>query len=275
MNASNDAENFQLKAIAELAELHSLFAAIETNCGCQVSACARGLEGPPAGYEFGVGEERVFESASLIKVLVLAELLRQADVGIVSLQERMPVRGKDVIEYSDMVQRERTTGALTVKRLAEGMISESDNTATNLLISRVGKDRINTLAHSLHLENTILARDMMDFDARSRGEHNLTSASDMVTLLTAIWEDRFLSVEARKFALDTLKKQKQISNISGAATRHTLRAQGRRVGRARARCRRGALARPFFRAGGSGTRKPGLCQSTDQTRNVPDLRGLL
>ncbi len=53
-----------------------------------------GLEGPLAGVGFGVGEGEACPSASLIKVLVLVELLRQADSGLASLEEggRHPIR---------------------------------------------------------------------------------------------------------------------------------------------------------------------------------------
>ena len=181
--------------------------------GCRVGLCAEGLEGPLAGTRFCVRAEEALPSASLIKVLVLAELLRQADSGRVSLGQRVSVGNDDLVEDSEMVGAERLPAELTVGRLAEGMISVSDNTATNLLISLLGEGRINVLARDLGLRRTALRRKMMDFAARSRGEENLTSASDMTALLAAIWNGTFLSPRSRDLALDLLGRQGLTSRI--------------------------------------------------------------
>ncbi len=69
----------------------------------RVGIRALGLEGPLAGVGFGVGEDEAFPSASLIKVLVLAELLRQADAGLVSLGEEMVLRPEDLVDDSEML----------------------------------------------------------------------------------------------------------------------------------------------------------------------------
>ena len=181
--------------------------------GCRVGLCAEGLEGPLAGTRFCVRAEEALPSASLIKVLVLAELLRQADSGRVSPGQRVSVGNDDLVEDSEMVGAERLPAELTVGRLAEGMISVSDNTATNLLISLLGKARINVLARDLGLRRTALRRKMMAFAARSRGEENLTSASDMTALLAAIWNGTFLSAGSRDLALDLLGRQRLLSRI--------------------------------------------------------------
>lgn len=63
---------------------------------------------------------------------------------------------------------------VSCRRLAEGMIRVSDNTATNLLISRLGMDRIGALAQEFGLRHTALRRRMMDLGALARaGEHHL------------------------------------------------------------------------------------------------------
>lgn len=140
-----------------------------------------------SGLEAGVNERAVFESASLIKLLVLAELLREVDEGSVSLEEPL--------------------GGSTAGLLAEAMISTSDNAAANLLINRLGFENVNSLARDLGLENTILSRKMLDFDARARGEDNFASAADMTKLLAALWEGDLLSPSSRRFALAALENQ--------------------------------------------------------------------
>ncbi len=181
--------------------------------GCRVGLCAEGLEGPLDGARFRFRAEEALPSASLIKVLVLAELLRQVDAGRVSLERRVLGGEEDVVEDSEMVEAEGPPVELSVGRLAEGMISVSDNTATNALISLLGEDRVNALARDLGLNRTALRRKMMDFEARIRGEENFTAASDMVALLAAICKGELLSPGSRAFALDLLGRQRLTSKV--------------------------------------------------------------
>ncbi|MDQ4126724.1 MAG: class A beta-lactamase-related serine hydrolase [Actinomycetota bacterium] len=182
--------------------------------GFDAGICARGLEGPLVGESAGVGEDQVLPSASLIKVLVLAELLRQADRGTLYLEEELEVWSEDLVDDSEMLAREQMPTRMPVRRLAEGMITLSDNAATNLLIRRLGIERVNDLARDLGLRNTSLRREMMDVAARARGEENLTTASEMVVLLGEIWHGPSLSQASRAFALELLLGQRIESKIS-------------------------------------------------------------
>jgi len=184
--------------------LDAALAAVSEDSGFRAGICARGLEGPLAGRSVGVGEDLALPSASLIKVLVLAGLLKQADRGSLSLDEALDVRPGDLVEDSGMVEREWLPARMTLWRLAEGMITLSDNAATNLLIRRIGMGRIQALACDLGLKSTRLRREMMDLQARARGEENLTSASDMVVLLDEIWHGSLLSPASRALALQLL-----------------------------------------------------------------------
>lgn len=191
----------------KLTTLNTALKAFEARCDVRLGVAAEGLEGSFRGRRAGINEDSVFESASLIKVLILAEVLRQADSGWISLAERMVVSTKDVVDDSKMIQGEIAKSDFTVKELAEGMITVSDNTATNLLVDLVGMGRVNALAQRLRLTHTYLGRKMMDLEARVRGTHNLTSAADMVTLLSAIWGSELLSPGSGRLALVILEKQ--------------------------------------------------------------------
>ena len=181
--------------------------------GFRAGIAACGLEGQFAGKSVGLGEKLALPSASLIKVLILAEVLRQGDQGLLSLDDALDARPEDLVEDSEMVGGEELPARIPVRRLAEGMITLSDNAATNLLIRRVGVGRVNGLARDLGLGNTCLRREMMDVEARLRGEENLTSASDMVALLGEIWRGSLLSPDARAIALDLLLGQRVESRI--------------------------------------------------------------
>lgn len=173
--------------------------------GCRVGLYALGLEGPLAGKSFGVREDEVFRSASLIKLFVLAALLAEVEGGGVSLEESLEIRAEDLVAYSPEVS---TPGVFTVRGLAWAMITASDNTAANALIRRLGMDVVNRLARSLGLRHTVLAREMMDSRASERGEENLTSPRDVVGLLCAVWRSGLLSEPHRRLFLEMLRRQR-------------------------------------------------------------------
>ena len=181
--------------------------------GCRVGLLAEGLEGPLAGTGFAVAEDEAFPSASLIKVLVLVELLRRADSGGLSPGDEITVGSEDLVEDSEMLEARGLPARVSLGELAEGMITVSDNTATNLLIRRLGMGRIDALAGALGLRRTRLRREMMDFGARSRGEENTTSARDMVALMREIRAGSALARESRAFALGLLLGQRLASKI--------------------------------------------------------------
>lgn len=84
----------------------------------RVGLYARALEGPFAGESVGVREDEVFPSASLIKVLVLAELLRRADSGRISLEDEILVEREDLVEDSEMMDAQRLPAEISYRRLA-------------------------------------------------------------------------------------------------------------------------------------------------------------
>jgi beta-lactamase class A len=181
---------------AQLDELEAALEDLATRSGVREGIAVKDLGGTFGGEGVGVGEDLVFESASLIKVLILAELLRQVDKGQISLDDPL--------------------GDSTVGRLAKSMIVVSDNAAANLLMDRVGFEEINTLARDLGLKDTHLSRHMLDYEVRGSGKDNLTSASDMVTLFSAIWKGEFLSSDSRKLALSILRRQRLNEKIPAA-----------------------------------------------------------
>ena len=196
--------------------VRSVLEKLEGVRGCRVGLCAEELEGPLAGVAFGLGEDEALPSANLIKVLVLAELLRQADSGQLPLEDGLLVGEDDLVGDSEMLEAMALPARLSYRDLAEGMITVSDNAATHLLIRCVGMGRVNALAGEFGLRRTFLRRGMMDFGARSRGQENTTSASDMVALMREIWAGSSLTSGSRELVLGLLLDQRLTSKVSAS-----------------------------------------------------------
>ena len=81
---------------------------------------------------------------------------------------------------------EMGTPTLSIRDYAVLMVTLSDNTATNILIDRLGIERIAARMHRLGLNGTRLRRHMMDTAAARRGEENVSTPDELARLLTAM-----------------------------------------------------------------------------------------
>lgn len=163
------------------------------------------VDGSTTGFSLG-GEERV-PSASMIKTVVMATLLQEAQDGRISLADGTILRGQDRVAGSGVVQGMRAGTWLSYGQLAAYMIGQSDNMATNLLIDALGMDAVNEECQRLGLADTSLRRKMMDTAAATSGRENYTSASDQARLLLMVARGELVSPEASERALGWLEDQ--------------------------------------------------------------------
>jgi beta-lactamase class A len=136
--------------------------------------------------EVSIRADEVFSAASLAKLPIAIELMRRADMGQYDLRERFDtssvprVGGAGVLDYLD------PSTSLTLAELCTLMLIVSDNTAANFILDLMGMGEVNETLNRLHLPHTRLARHFMDTVARASGRDNVTSASDMLALLSLI-----------------------------------------------------------------------------------------
>ena len=141
--------------------------------------------------------DEVFPTASSIKVAVLAELYRQAQLGKLKLTDLYTVQKSDLVPDSDIMGG-LTPGVtqITLRDLATMMVAVSDNSATNVLIDRVGMENVNGLLDSLGLKRTRLRRKMMDLKAASEGRENVATPRELAQLLEMIYRGTVLDQAA-------------------------------------------------------------------------------
>jgi beta-lactamase class A len=146
---------------------------------------------------FFLKEDEVFAQASSIKITVLANLYLQAEQGKLKLTDLYTVRSSDLVPDSDIMGG-LTPGVtrLTLRDLATMMVAVSDNSATNVLIDRVGMQSVNAMLDSLGLTHTRLRRKMMDLDAAKEGRENISTPREMMTLLDAIYHGKVLNKQS-------------------------------------------------------------------------------
>jgi len=165
------------------------------------------------GQKYLLHADEVLPTASSIKIAILAELYRQAQQGKLKLGDLYTLQSSDLVGGSGIANA-LTPGVtrLTLRDVAALMISVSDNSATNIIIDRVGMESVNALLDSLGLTHTRLRRKMMDVKAAAEGRENIATPREMAALLEDLYRGKVLNKQWTDdfFALLSVHKESYI-----------------------------------------------------------------
>ncbi|MBY4129473.1 serine hydrolase [Rhodococcus fascians] len=106
------------------------------------SYSASRLNGGDCEAVYSTNADAVLPLGSVFKLYVLGALTDEIDAGTVRWDEQLTVRDATKSAPSGELQNVPDGTAVSVREAAEKMISLSDNTATDLLMERLGRDRI-------------------------------------------------------------------------------------------------------------------------------------
>jgi beta-lactamase class A len=190
----------------------------------QLQSVDKGLDGVmglavkdlTSGDTFFIHGDEIMPQASSIKIAVLANLYLQAQQGKIKVTEEYVVRNQDLVPGSDIMLG-LTPGVtrLTLRDLATMMAAVSDNSATNVLIGRVGMENVNAMLDSLGLHATRLRRQMMDLKAAGEGRENVSTPREMMTLLETLYRGKLLNKEMTADLIKVLSTHKESSLLQG------------------------------------------------------------
>jgi beta-lactamase class A len=154
------------------------------------------IEDLTSGQKFQLRGDDVFPQASSIKTALLAGLYRQVQDGKLKLTDLYTVQASDLVPDSDIMNG-LTPGVtrITLRDLATMVVAVSDNSATNVVIDKVGMDNVNALMDSMGLKHTRLRRKMMDLKAAGEGRENISTPNEMATLLDQLYRGKVLNKE--------------------------------------------------------------------------------
>jgi len=192
------------------------------------------------GAEIYVEPDRPFPTASVFNIPVLLELLLQAEEGRLSLDERVAVTEALKSPGSGVLKELSSSPHVSLSDLAMLMIIISDNTATDILVQRVGVEALNrrlaawgfavtrvpmdcrrllfemagrpdgpfTPEARVEVEKILRTRERA-FTGRAYADadNNLTTPREMIRLLEMLVTDRPLSPRVRELALFYMRKQ--------------------------------------------------------------------
>jgi beta-lactamase class A len=125
------------------------------------------------GEEVSFNGEELFPTASVFKVPVIVELYRQAEAGGLNLDSKLVLKDSLKVPGSGILKELSEGLEVTVRDLSRLMMILSDNTATDMIVERVGKENVNATMRRLGLNKTLVVADCRDLLFDLVGENSL------------------------------------------------------------------------------------------------------
>jgi beta-lactamase class A len=110
----------------------------------------------PSGQEIAIRADEPANTLSIIKIPIMVLAYRDAEAGTLDLDQRYEIRPEDLRRGSGLLQTFAPGLRPTYRDLVTQMIITSDNTATDILIGRLGLERVNAMLAELGYAETRL-----------------------------------------------------------------------------------------------------------------------
>jgi beta-lactamase class A len=199
-------------------------AALEGFSG-SVSLYAANLD---TGVSYGLRPDAPVPTASTIKLPIMIELFAQANEGRLDWNQKLVLTDQDKVSGSGVLTEFSAGDALPIRDLMHLMIVVSDNTATNLILDRIGGNAVNVRMAQLGLKQTAVMRKIMQaklFPGPNAQPHpegvtdegkepgndrwgtGRSCPRDMVLLLGRLYRRELVSKAASDEMVDVLKRQ--------------------------------------------------------------------
>jgi beta-lactamase class A len=166
------------------------------------------------GETFFRNADDVMPTASLVKLPIMAEVYAQAEAGKVKLEDMVTLSKDEMVPGSGILTDHFSPGArFSLRDAVHLMIVYSDNTATNLVLDKVGIRPVNEKMAALGLKETrinakVFKGSTTSVDPARTKQYGLgsTTAREMLTLLELLNTGELVSADASKAMIEHLKK---------------------------------------------------------------------
>ena len=151
-----------------------------------------------SGKYANLNSDEVYPAASIIKIPVLIQTFKAIEMGMLKLEDKIAMTPYYNSSGSGSLQFKGENAIYTVDQLARVMITESDNSATNMLLDATGG--INAMNQSLRkwgLKETRINDWLPDLPGT-----NVTTAKEMASLIYNIDNPNFFTINSREKMID-------------------------------------------------------------------------
>ena len=161
-------------------------------------------------WDFNTGKyadingSEIYPAASIIKVPVLISLFKSIEANKLSIYDEMYLTNYYKAAGSGNLQYHSNGQKYTIDQLAKVMIQDSDNSATNMLMSKLGSmTSVNSDLRSWGIKRTYVKTWLPDLKGT-----NYTTTNDMATMLFNLDNPTFLSINSREYIVDYMSHVK-------------------------------------------------------------------
>lgn len=142
-----------------------------------------------------------FPAASMIKLPVLIAFFQDVDDGKVQLNEQLVMRPDLISGEAGAMQYDEPNSRYDALQVADWMITISDNTATNMIIDRLGgQTMLNQKFQDWGLSETKINQPLPDLEGM-----NTMSPKDLAVLMGKVSQGELLTAHSRDRALEILR----------------------------------------------------------------------
>ena len=188
----------------------------------KVSFYAKNLQ---SGVSFGLRENDPVRTASTIKLAIMIECFFEVDAGSLKWEEPVKVTEEEKVAGSGLLQDLTAGDQLPLRDVMDLMIVVSDNTATNLILNRIGGNAVNARMAQLGLTQTRVMRKILTDHNDTKPHTNgvtqegakpenavwgigRSTPKEMVMLLEKMFRGELVSKQASDEMLQVLKRQR-------------------------------------------------------------------
>ncbi len=151
-----------------------------------------------SGKFVDINATKTFPAASIIKIPVLIRLFKSIEANQLTIYDEMAMTDYFKAEGSGNLQSWGIGKKYTIDQLARYMITESDNSATNMIMSKIGSMQdVNQGIRSWGINSTHVQTWLPDMDGT-----NYTTAKDLATMLYNLDNPGFLNINSREYIID-------------------------------------------------------------------------
>ncbi|MBV9760089.1 MAG: serine hydrolase [Acidobacteriaceae bacterium] len=193
----------------------------------KVALYAKNLQ---TGTSYGIQPEEPVRTASTIKLAIMAECFFEAAEGKLNWNEPLKVTSGEKVSGSGILQDLSDGDQLPIRDMVDLMIVLSDNTATNLILNRIGGNAVNARMAQLNFERTRVMRKILGdgnnlkpfpsgiTDEGAKPENKKwgigrTCPHEMVAILEKLYRGEMVSKAASDQMIEILKRQRDHDGI--------------------------------------------------------------
>ena len=159
-------------------------------------------------YENGkyvdINADKMYSAASIIKLPVLVRMFKSIEAKQMTIYDEMTLTDYYKSSGSGNLQYAQSGRKYTLDQLAKTMIQDSDNTSTNMIMSKLGgMDDVNIGLRDWGISKTYVRTWLPDLAGT-----NKTTAKDMAKILYNLDNPGFLNINSREYIIDYLSHVK-------------------------------------------------------------------